>query len=253
MELNEVLDRMRHQTGKRTGEIIAGIIGAGEIGDECSDLDCDACRGDMFRRLADEVEAAAFGGLPPDTNGERLMLGGTVCTDEFGEGTVVAVSWKGKACVRPSDAPSGKGGVWMRATKTAHTPRPVSGDLELLAVGSRVWLDGAEHVVYDVRPTRAKVAGRWINASELATKPPELVNASELAAKPLGMQERINADALKSTYDYWRCGARLCHRCPSRIGGRIPREHYGTEDCTRAKTLDLLRRQRELDAKEAGR
>lgn len=243
MELDEILDRMRHQTGECTGEIIAGITGAGEIVDECPDFDCDTCRGDMFRRLADEIEAAAFGGLPLGADGERLMLGDKVCTDGFGEGTVVAVSWKGSVCVRPSDAPSGKGGVWMRASETAHEPHPMSGDGVPLIDGRRVWLDGEEHVVDDVRPTRAKVAGRWIGASELTTEPPE----------PEDTQEKIDAGVLKGTYGYWGCTAYRCSDCPSRIGGRTPKDHYGAGDCTRAKMLDLLRRQRELDAKEAGR
>lgn len=63
-------------------------------------------------------------------------------------------------------------------------------------------------------------------------------------------QERIDEDAQKYASDYWRCNGVGCHECPSMIDGEKPSHRYGVDWCSDAKTLDLLRRQRELDSKE---
>lgn len=65
--------------------------------------------------------------------------------------------------------------------------------------------------------------------------------------KPADTQERIDADAMKSPCEYFGRKGRPCFDgdgCPSL-------EMDGS--CDAAKTRDILRRQRELDAKEAGR
>jgi len=64
-------------------------------------------------------------------------------------------------------------------------------------------------------------------------------------------QERIDEDAQKMTDDYWDCYGIDCEECPVKIDGKKPRERYGVPDCVSAKAFDLLRRQRELDAKGA--
>lgn len=65
--------------------------------------------------------------------------------------------------------------------------------------------------------------------------------------KPADTQERIDADAMKSPCEYFGRKGRPCFDgdgCPSL-------EMDGS--CGAAKTRDILRRQRELDAKGAGR
>ena len=65
--------------------------------------------------------------------------------------------------------------------------------------------------------------------------------------EPADTQERIDADAMKSPCAYFGRKGRLCFDgdgCPSL-------EMVGS--CELVKIKDLLRRQRELDAKEAGR
>lgn len=64
-------------------------------------------------------------------------------------------------------------------------------------------------------------------------------------------QERIDEDAQKDAFDYWRCNGVSCRECPSMIDGKKPRHRYGVDWCSDAKTLDLLRRQRELDGRDA--
>lgn len=63
-------------------------------------------------------------------------------------------------------------------------------------------------------------------------------------------QERIDEDAKKTVLNYWKCKDR-CFECPSLIDGEMPSRHYGVSTCTVAQRLDLLRRQRELDGRDA--
>lgn len=92
-----------------------------------------------------------------------------------------------------------------------------------------VWTDGA-----------AFFFGGWCPASWLAHAPPDT-------------QGRIEKDALKSDVAYWGCAGISCADCPATVNGKKPDERYGTQGCFEAQKLDLLRRQRELDAREAGR
>lgn len=64
-------------------------------------------------------------------------------------------------------------------------------------------------------------------------------------------QERIDADALKDMYEYWGCTGIGCNKCPALVDGKNPRHRYGVDWCYEAITLDLLRRQRELDGRDA--
>lgn len=77
------------------------------------------------------------------------------------------------------------------------------------------------------------------------------IGYGERAKRPADTQERIDSDALKPGIDYWGCRGVDCSLCSGMVGGEKPWERYGTIDCDDAKTLDLLRRQRELDAREA--
>lgn len=66
-------------------------------------------------------------------------------------------------------------------------------------------------------------------------------------------QERIDADAVKGSNDYWGCHGYQCLQCPSLLDGENPCERYDTgTDCGKAMRLDLLRRQRELDKRTGG-
>lgn len=74
----------------------------------------------------------------------------------------------------------------------------------------------------------------WCPASWLTTQQPDT-------------QERIDEDARKSYDDYWKCSSD-CDSCPA----DWPLDRIGCDCCTEAMYLDLLRRQRELDAAMAG-
>lgn len=78
------------------------------------------------------------------------------------------------------------------------------------------------------------------------------VCALSLSHTPPDTQERIDADARKHTYDYWDCDGYGCKECPSKVDGETPMEHFGVGNCSEAKCIELLRRQRELDARKGG-
>lgn len=55
--------------------------------------------------------------------------------------------------------------------------------------------------------------------------------------------ERIKADALKFVEQYWNCAnVFTCEKCPSKIEGRKPYEHYETFSCSGAMQIDLIER-----------
>lgn len=77
-------------------------------------------------------------------------------------------------------------------------------------------------------------------------------HADSLTHTPPDTQERIDADAQKDHIEYWQCSDIECGECPSKIDDMTPQERYECNGCDSAMTIDLLRRQRELDARKGG-
>ena len=69
---------------------------------------------------------------------------------------------------------------------------------------------------------------------------------------PPDTQERINADVMKEYIEYWGCVGMSCEGCPAKIDGKKPWRRYNVGGCHEAMVLDLLRRQRQLDARKGG-
>lgn len=98
----------------------------------------------------------------------------------------------------------------------------------------------AEHFVRGRRFVLFKGEGHaWCPASWLTHKEPDT-------------QERIDADAREHTFDYWGCVGYGCKECPSKVDGETPMERFGVGNCSEAKCVDLLCRQRELDSRKGG-
>lgn len=104
---------------------------------------------------------------------------------------------------------------------------------EMLTVeDAHIEVDGREYV-------RICTCGAWCHASWLTHTPPET-------------QERIDEDARRYHVKYWRCLGSECDECPAEVAGMNPHERYECDGCDTAMTLDLLRRQRELDKRTGG-
>lgn len=73
-----------------------------------------------------------------------------------------------------------------------------------------------------------------------------------LTHTPPDTQERIDEDARRYHVKYWRCLGSECDECPAEVAGMNPHERYECDGCDTAMTLDLLRRQRELDKRTGG-
>ncbi|WP_165170657.1 hypothetical protein [Adlercreutzia sp. ZJ242] len=80
---------------------------------------------------------------------------------------------------------------------------------------------------------------------------PQRLTHRERYTQEADAHEKINADALKCTDDYWECFNESCSKCPSKVDGKTPAERYGVKGCSAAMRLDLLRRQRDLCLREA--
>ena len=99
-----------------------------------------------------------------------------------------------------------------------------------LCEGMDGW-DGSPWVMFD--------NGSWMHARDLTHTPPDT-------------QERIDKDTRLSSVAYWKCNGIPCRICPAAIDGENPAKWYGVRTCGHAMFLDLLRRQRELDARKGG-
>lgn len=138
-------------------------------------------------------------------------------------------------------------GSWMHARDLTHE-RPVLGaDGKPLKVGETVWniFSGIEGIIKALNLNGESTAyvewgdGRWSPG----------VLCDRLTHTTPDNQECIDADARKDQFEYWQCRERECDECPAEIEGMSPKKRYECNDCCSAMALDLLRRQRELDAK----
>lgn len=195
--------------------------------------------------------------LPCDKDGEPWSIGDRVMPGNRSESTVTGYDfddnewflkyrWCGidsyanefaTSCKRPAPAPEVLGAdlLPIKVGETVYrTDAPIT---EAVVTGFRGYDDGSIDVV----------------CSEKGGKVTAFYSPSLLTHTPSDTQERIDADALKSCVKYWDCDDFSCGKCPALIDGKKPVEFYELDpihgSCHEAQKLDLLRRQRELDAK----
>lgn len=141
-------------------------------------------------------------------------------------------------------------------------PEVLGADGLPLKVGDTVWHeDGSKLRIIEVtnKTQDNGVGTEWMVRVE------DLSNASlvwsevcpmSITHTPPDTQERIDEDALKSCVQYWGCNGFNCGKCPALIDGKKPVEFYELDpihdSCHEAQRLNLLRRQRELDARKGG-
>jgi len=123
-----------------------------------------------------------------------------------------------------------------------YLPKPRYADGSLVQVGDIVY--GLENPIESYTVSNDGEYVIYSDIDEAFGSVPVKVGRSD-------SQERIDEDANKVYSSYWGCTNVFCEDCPAEIDGNKPKEAYGCATCSMAMTLDLLRRQRELDAKEA--
>lgn len=135
---------------------------------------------------------------------------------------------------RPAPEVLGADGLPIKVGETVYrTDAPIA---EAEVVRFRGYDDGSIDVV----------------CSEKGGKVTAFYDPSLLTHIPPDTQERIDADAQKDHIEYWQCSDIECGECPSKIDDMTPQERYECNGCDSAMTLDLLRRQRELDKRTGG-
>ena len=246
---------------ERRDEVLAkfGI----EADDEDSESTHDAIMAELERRL-----------MPPGMewpgfeDGERIEFGSAV--DGLGEPCEKFIFTRSMGYVcQLQDADGNMANVFCGNRLARPEPEVLGADKLPILKGETVYIDAAHAAMagkgplesdnecgllgvdfgdaLDVMVINGSVArfdhlcGPWCPASWLTHTDPET-------------QERIDEDARKDLSEYWECGVCSCEDCPAVIDGKKPWEHYGLEapNCGKAIKLDLLRRQRELDAKTMG-
>lgn len=139
-------------------------------------------------------------------------------------------------------------GSWMRANDLTHE-RPVMGSDGLPIKDDETVYDVETGEAYIVRLPCAGTGKTFFRGGGYR-------DPAYLTHTPPDTQERIDADALKSCVKYWDCDDFSCGKCPALIDGKKPVEFYELDpihdSCHEAQKLDLLRRQRELDARKGG-
>lgn len=181
--------------------------------DDANDCDCD----NAWEHIADKIDAELA-----EARNESLLQGAQVCAKANG--------WP--------DFRDGEGfGEWI---ERCFLPRPRFEDGEPVQQCDE-WkaimmsLDGSRFQLLKSYPD-----GLCFTGSPVKRPDPDT-------------QERIDEDAVKGSNDYWGCHGYECLQCPSLLDGENPCERYSTRtDCRKAMTLDLLRRQRELDKRTGG-
>ena len=126
-------------------------------------------------------------------------------------------------------------------------PEVLGADGMPIKEGETVWLlsGTGPHVVDTVYTNIQTPDGRdcpWADIDNDGT----WAYVESLTHTPPDTQERIDVDARKRFDRYWGCEGAGCYECPAKIDGKTPKYRFGTDSCTQAIALDLLRRQREV-------
>lgn len=140
------------------------------------------------------------------------------------------------------------------------SPRLFDANGEILCVGDTVYIigdpddamlsyyDGCEATVDSIDTLEIVKPRVKIIFDDGVTR---TMDPKNLSLKKLDTEEQLYADARKNCWEYFQCGffddkEVSCNKCPIKIDGRTPREHYGVKECCKAQTLDILDRYRRL-------
>lgn len=183
--------------------------------------------------------------LPRYTDGEPVYFGDG--TDKL-HGVEKFIYLRSGECCQMQDAYGNMQTVYAGQRVQRPAPKALGADGVPIEVGETVW------DIFGNGPITVKAIGPAPDDDGLVVWDADGVYTSPylLTHKDPDTQERIDADALKSVGWYWDCAGNDCEDCPSKVCGKSPARRYGVDDCMSAMVLDLLRRQRELDAREGG-
>lgn len=176
-------------------------------------------------------------------DGEPAQFGDRFVNDKGNDSTLSSLNYTKGA----HGYVSANGG--QRHEVTNRFRRPAQPVLDVngvpIEVGDTVWnvFDYQKRTVIGLRGGKAHIeSGPGIEFFEAGY---------ELTHREPDSQERIDRDAMKGEYEYWGCTGSECNHCPALVDGKKPKQRYGVFWCNSATRLELLRRQRELDGRDA--
>lgn len=262
-----------HMTGCTSERILFRRF-ADEIDKELSEAK-EAYLGDEFARFAevigkpmleDETIEDWLGRWylprPLFDDGEPAQFGDRFVNDKGNDSTLSSLNYTKGA----HGYVSANGGQRHEVTNRLKRPKPqvLDADGVPIVVGDKVWLlpgkhcetfplygykAGVEYTVSGNESAIHKGDGRiCITGGDCTYGYPM---PEQVTHREPDTQERIDRDAMKGKYEYWGCTGSECHNCPALVDGKKPNQRYGILWCGCAMRLDLLRRQRELDGRDA--
>ncbi len=217
------------------------------------------CEGERFDRWLERC----FIQRPLDENGEPVRFGDRdIDWESLGEYRDQGIQWdvsavdaRGHILATTADpykiVAVAKTGERGRVKRTA--PEVLGADGLPVVAGETVYTEtGLERVVAKVGTVAYDGMEGWDGTPWVMLDNGSWLHAADVTHTPPDTQERIDDDAQKSSHDYWGCAGVECVDCRRAIDGKKPYEYFDCLNCLIAKSLDLLRRQRELDARKGG-
>lgn len=195
-------------------------------------------------------------------DGEPVQFGDRFVNDKGNDSTLSSLNYTKGA----HGYVSANGGQRHEVTNRLKRPKPqvLDADGVPIVVGDKVWLltgkhcetfplygykAGVEYTVSGNESAIHKEDGRiCITGGDCTCGYPM---PEQVTHREPDSQERIDRDAMKGEYEYWGCTGSECHNCPALVDGKKPNQRYGILWCGCAMRLDLMRRQRELDGRDA--
>lgn len=236
-EKREITERYAHQSWMNPADAIAKLA-TGEI--EWDELRQAIDRWYLPRPLFEDGEPVFIGAEVDDRKHGKLEVSRICYTDAgfyFNESHVTGKRRKKL-----------NGITYDYGERVGRPKQPVlDADRVPIEVGETVWT-AVRHDKFTVASPHG--ADGTVECVDEVGKSWEIL-PSDLTHREPDTQERIDEDAMKGEYEYWGCTGTECKRCPALIDGNMPRHWYGVDWCKDTKTLDLLRRQRELDGRDA--
>lgn len=193
---------------------------------------------------------------PRFEDGEPVQFGELVSSNLFGAVKVSAIELTADG-THVKDEPDGDWSTSLEVT-TSRLKRPapevLGADGKPIKVGETVYVtdSGIERTVKNFGTKLCEGMDGWDGSPWVMFGNGSWMHARDLTHTPPDTQERIDKDTRLSSVAYWKCNGIPCRICPAAIDGENPAKWYGVRTCGHAMFLDLLRRQRELDARKGG-
>ena len=134
-----------------------------------------------------------------------------------------------------------------------RTPEVLGADGLPVVAGETVYTEtGLERVVTKVGTVACDGMEGWEGTPWVLFDNGSWLHATDVTHTRPDTQESLDQDARKLVDEYWGCYGVFCADCPAKIDGKTPAQRHNVMSCQIAKAIDLLRRQRELDARKGG-